>query len=58
MGYKYEPPAIVKIDTHPNKQTLLLAIYFLVGGFAIFFLSVSSFKLIKDVSHSSDLVCW
>ena len=25
------PPAIVKIDTHPNKQTLLLAIYFLVG---------------------------
>ena len=37
MGYKYEPPAIVKIDTHPNKQILLLAIYFLVGDFAIFF---------------------
>ena len=28
------PPAIVKIETHPNKQTLLLAIYFLVGDFA------------------------
>ena len=38
MGYKYETPAIVKIDRHPNKQTLLLAIYFLVGGFAILFL--------------------
>ena len=38
MGYKYEPPAIVKIDTHPNKQTLLLAIYFLVDDFAILFL--------------------
>ena len=32
------PPAIVKIDTHPNKQSLLLAIYFLVGDFAILFL--------------------
>ena len=32
------PPAIVKIDTHPNKQTLLLAIYFLVGNFATLFL--------------------
>ena len=32
------PPAIVKIDTHPNKQTLLLAIYFIVGDFAILFL--------------------
>jgi len=31
------PPAIVKIDTHPNKQTLLLAIYFLVGDFATLF---------------------
>ena len=38
MGYKYEPLTIVKIDTHPNKQTLLLAIYFLVGDFTIFFL--------------------
>ena len=38
MGYKYEPPAIVKTDTHPNKQILLLVIYFLVGDFAIFFL--------------------
>ena len=38
MGYKYETPAIVKIDRHPNKQTLLLAIYFLVGDFTIFFL--------------------
>ena len=38
MGYKYEPPVIVKIETHPNKQTLLLAIYFLVGGFTILFL--------------------
>ena len=37
MEYKYEPPSIVKIDTHPNKQTLLLAIYFLTGDFAIFF---------------------
>ena len=32
------PLAIVKIDTHPNKQTLLLAIYFLVGNFATLFL--------------------
>ena len=36
VGYKYEPPAIVKIDTYPNKKNLLLAIYFLVGDFAIF----------------------
>ena len=48
-----------KINTHPIQQTLynFIAIYFLVGDFAIFF-SVSSFKLIKDVSHSSDLICW
>ena len=32
------PLAIVKIDTHPNTQTLLLAIYFLVGDFTILFL--------------------
>ena len=38
MGYKYGSPAIVKIDTHPNKQTLLLAIYFLIVDFAILFL--------------------
>ena len=31
------PPAIVKIDTHPTNTTLLLAIYFLVGDFATFF---------------------
>ena len=31
------PPAIVKIDTHPNQQTLLLTIYFLVGDFATLF---------------------
>ena len=37
MGYKFEPPAIVKVDTHPTNTTLLLAIYFLVGDFAIFF---------------------
>ena len=34
--YKYEPPAIVKIDAHPTNKTLLLAIYFLAGDFAIF----------------------
>ena len=39
MGYKYEPLAIVKIDTHPNKHKFtLLALYFLVGGFATLFL--------------------
>ena len=38
MGINMSPPAIVKIDMHPNKQTLLLAIYFLVGDFAILFL--------------------
>ena len=31
---------------------------FLVGGFAILFLSASSFEPIKDDSHSSDLACW
>jgi len=31
------PPAIVKIDTHPTNTTLLLAIYFLVGDFVILF---------------------
>ena len=37
-GINMSPPAIVKIDTYPNKQTFLLAIYFLVGDFAILFL--------------------
>ena len=32
------PQTIVKIDTHQNKQILLLAIYFLVDDFATFFL--------------------
>ena len=36
-GINMSPPAIVKIDTHPTNTTLLLAIYFLVGDFAIFF---------------------
>ena len=36
--------AIVKIDTHANKQTLPLAIYFLVGDFAIFFLFCKFFQ--------------
>ena len=37
-------PAIVKIDTHPNTQTLLLATYFLVGDFAIFFFFCEFFQ--------------
>ena len=37
-GINMSPPAIVKIDTHPTNTTLLLAIYFLVGDFAILFL--------------------
>ena len=37
-GINMSPPAIVKIDTHPNKQTLLHAIYFSAGDFAILFL--------------------
>ena len=58
-GINMNPRAIVKTDTHPTNKTLLLAIYFLIGDFAILFLfSASSFKLIKDASHSSDLVCW
>ena len=32
------PQTIVKIDTHQNKQIILLAIYFLVDDFATFFL--------------------
>ena len=36
-GINMSPPAIVKIDTHPTNITLLLAIYFLVGDFAILF---------------------
>ena len=42
-------PAIVKIDTHPNKHTLLLAIYFLVGDFAILFLFREFFQ--ADQGH-------
>ena len=37
------PQTIVKIDTHQNKQILLLAIYFLVGDFATFFSFSSEF---------------
>ena len=37
-GINMSPPAIVKIDAHPTNTTLLLAIYFLVGDFAILFL--------------------
>ena len=49
------PPAIVS-----NKHKFTLpALYFYVGNFAIFFFfSASYFKLIKDASHSSNLVCW
>ena len=38
------PLAIVKIDTHPNTQTLLLAIYFLVGDFAVSFFFCEFFQ--------------
>ena len=38
------PLAIVKIDAHPTNKTLLLAIYFLVGDFAIFFLFYEFFQ--------------
>ena len=37
MGSKYEPPAIVMIDTHPTNTSLLLALYFLVDEFATLF---------------------
>ena len=37
VGINVSPKAIVRIDTHPTNKTLLLAIYFLVGDFAILF---------------------
>ena len=59
VGYKYEPPGYCKDWYTSNKHKFtLLAIYFFVGDFAIFFFSASSFKFIKNASHSSDLVCW
>ena len=38
------PQAIVKIDTHLTNTTLLLAIYFLIGDFTIFFLFLDFFQ--------------
>ena len=59
VGYKYEPPGYCKDWYTSNKHKFtLLAIYFSVGGFAIFLFFTSSFELIKDASYSSDLVCW
>ena len=58
LGYKYIPSFIVeRFVTWPiNKLYFFLAIYFSVGGFAIFFF-YDSFELIKDASHLSDLIC-
>ena len=45
-GININPRTIVKIDTHPNKQTLLLAIYFLVGDFA------TPFSFFREFFHT------
>jgi hypothetical protein len=46
-----------KLDTHPILQTLKFICTFLATSLFLFF-SMSSSKLIKDASHSSDLICW
>ena len=49
---------IVKIDTHPTNKLYSTCNLLSRQRLRRLFLSASSFKLIKDVSHSSDLVCW
>ena len=47
-----------KLDTHPIQYNFTIPLHFF-GDFAFSLLfSTSSFKLIKDASHSSDLICW
>ena len=59
LGYKYILPFIVErfVIWPINKLYFFLAIYFSVVAFAIFFFC-EFFELIKDASHSSDLICW
>ena len=53
------PRSLKKIDTYPPNKTLLyLQFTFPSVVSPSFSFFASSFKLIKDVSHSSDLVCW
>ena len=43
-----------KLDTHPIQQTLQFLCTFSATSPFSFLFSMSSFKLIKDASHSSD----
>ena len=60
LGYKYIPSFIVWvfITRSTNKLYFLPAIYFSATSPLFFSFFVISFELIKDASHSSDLICW
>ena len=58
LGYKYVPSFIVERFITRSTNTLLFTCNLLFCDFATFlFFSASSFELIKDASHSSDLIC-
>ena len=59
LDYKYVPPSIVKNLSHDQSTNPTFFLQFtLLSATSLFSFSASSFELIKDVSHSSDLIHW
>ena len=58
LYYKYVPPSILKDLSHDQSTNPTFFLQFTSLSAASLFFSVSSFELIKDASHSSDLICW
>ena len=56
LGYKYITPSIVKGLSHNQSTNSTFFLQFTSMSAASLFFSVSSFELIKDASHSSDLI--
>ena len=59
LGYKYAPSSIVKGLSHNQSTNPTFSLQFTFSSVTSpFSFSASSFELIKDASHSSDLICW
>jgi hypothetical protein len=59
LGYKYVPSSIVKVLSHDQSTNPTFSLQFTFSSvISPFSFSASSFELIKDASHSSDLICW
>ena len=59
LGYKYVPLSIVKSLSHNQSTNSIFSLQFtLLSATSLFSFPASSFELIRDASHSSELIHW